>query len=305
MQIVRGIHNLPPLSQRTVIAIGNFDGLHLGHQKILRLLIHKAQQSNLPSLVLTFYPHPAKVLKKRDLKMIQTLQQRIQEIQKFNPRILLIMNFDKNFSHLSSQDFIQKTIVRTLQAQEIIVGQDFHFGRYREGNIQLLRSLSSQYQMSVHAVSSVRKNGTVISSSAIRDLLREGRVEKAHRFLGRPYEINGKVFKGKARGKILGFPTANIRTDNEIIPPGVYLSKVKINSDELPALTNVGVCPTFSQNEINVESYILDFNKSLYGKSINVRFLKKMRDEIKFNSPAELSSQIQKDIKTAKSFFQT
>lgn len=305
MKIVRGLQNFPSLSQKTVLAIGNFDGVHRGHQKILRLLIQKARRSNLPSLVLTFFPHPAQVLNKRDLKMIQTLPQRIKEIHKFNPQFLLIINFDKDFSHLSSHDFIRTIIVHKLHAQEIIVGQNFHFGKNREGNIDLLRSLSSQYHMTVHPVSSVRKNGMIISSSIIRELLTEGKVEKANRLLGRSYEINGKVFKGKARGKKLGFPTANIQTDNEILPPGVYLSKVEIDSDELPALTNVGVCPTFSQNELNIESYILNFDTSLYGKRINIRFLKKMRDEIKFDSPDDLSSQLKRDIETAKSFFQT
>lgn len=303
MKIIKDIQNLPSFPSPTVVAIGNFDGVHLGHQKILQFLIQEAHRYNFYSLVLTFYPHPAKVLNQREIKMIQTLEQRIEKIRKFNPQVLLIMDFDKRFSLISSQEFIQKIILDTLHTQEIIVGQDFHFGKKREGDINVLHSLSHQYNFKLHSISSVKKGGIVISSSVIRRLLNQGKVGKANKLLGHAYEINGKVGKGKSRGKTLGFPTANIQTENEILPYGVYLSRVKIDSRTLPALTNIGKCPTFSQKEINIESYILNFNKTLYGKPVKVCLLKKIRDEIKFSSPSELSSQIKKDIQRAKSYF--
>lgn len=304
MQVIHGSENLPPFSKKSVIAIGNFDGIHMGHQKILKFLTSEAKKLDLFSLILTFSPHPEKILGKGRIKMIQTLEQRLREIKKFDVQIVLVLTFDRKFSKLSSQEFIQKIALNTLKAREIIVGENFHFGRNREGDIHTLRHLSSKLNFKVSSIPPVVINRNIISSSLIRRLLHEGKIEKANVLIGRPYEIEGTVIKGKSRGKALGFPTANIQTANDIIPSGVFITTVKIGSETFPSLTNVGYCPTFNQQDTNIESYIMNFNTILYGEKIRVHFIKKIRDEIKFNTPEKLAQQIKLDLQKAKTYFE-
>jgi len=303
MEVIKGLEALSSLSKNTIITIGNFDGLHLGHKKILQFLVQEAQKYDLFSLVLTFSPHPDVILGKGKVKMIQTLDQRLRATEKFGIQAVLITPFDREFFNLSSDDFIQKILVNTLKAEEVVIGENFQFGKNREGNINTLRTLGSRLGFRVHEIPKVIKGGKTVSSSLIRSLLLEGKIEEANLLLGRYYEIEGKVIKGKDRGKILGFPTANIETENEIIPFGVYISLVIINSNSYPSITNAGLRPTFGQQDMQIESYIIDFNQKLYGQEIVVRFIKKIRDEIKFKSPQELSLQINKDLGQAKAYF--
>jgi len=303
MQVIDGINNLPSLSENTIVAMGNFDGIHLGHQKILRFLFEKATKSDLHSLVLTFSPHPEKIFGKDPIKMIQTLSQRLKAIEKFKVQMVLVVPFDKGFANLSSQDFIQGVLIETLKAKEIIIGENFRFGKNREGNTATLQNLGSLYDYKIHSISSVSKASKIISSSVIRNALQEGKVKEARRLLGRPYSIEGKIIKGNARGKNLGFPTANIITENEITPPGVFISTTEVNSKTYPSLTNIGCCPTFNQQEKNIESFLIDFKANLYGKKMKICFLEKIRDEIRFKKPKDLSQQIQKDLIKARTYF--
>ncbi len=303
MQVIKGFEKFSSFSNDSTLAIGNFDGIHLGHQKILQLLKEKAKKSDLPSLVLTFSPHPEKILGGKLVKMIQTLDQRLREIQKFGIDTVLVVPFDEKFSSLSGQDFIQKIVVNTLKAKEVIVGENFRFGKNREGDISLLQLSASRFNFRVHSIPAVVKDGMVVSSSLIRSSLQEGKIEIANDLLGRLYEIEGSVIKGKSRGKALGFPTANIATENEIIPPGVFITTSLIDSKSLPSLTNVGNRPTFHQEETIIESFIIDLNKNLYGEKIRVNFIKKIRDEMKFKTPGDLSQQIKKDLEKAKDYF--
>lgn len=303
MEVIYGFDKLTPFFNESIVAIGNFDGIHLGHQKILHFLAKKAKKHSLFSLVLTLSPHPEKILGHKRIKMIQTIDQRVKEIKKFDIDAVLIVPFDKKFSSLSGEDFIQKIIVDTLRARGVIVGENFHFGKNREGDISLLRHLASRYNYQVYSVPPVIKDGEIISSSLVRSLLEEGKIEKANVILGRLYEIEGKVIKGKSRGKILGFPTANIKTENEIVPHGVFITTAKIESETFPSVTNVGSRPTFDRQETNIESYIINFHRNLYGKQIRINFIKKIRDEIKFKVPVDLSKQIKRDRETAKAYF--
>lgn len=303
MEVINGLKTPSPLSKNTIVTIGNFDGVHLGHEKILQFLIQEAQKYDLFSLVLTFSPHPDILLGKGKIKMIQTLDQRLKAIEKFGIHAVLITPFDKEFSNLSSDEFIQKIVVSALKAEEVVIGEDFQFGKNREGNINTLRAMDPRLSFRVHEISNVIKDGRTVSSSLIRHLLQEGKVEEANILLGRYYEIEGRVIKGKDRGKALGFPTANIETENEIIPMGVYVSQVVIDSRPYPSLTNAGGRPTFGQEDMQIESYIIDFDKKFYGQEIAVRFIKKIRDEIKFKSPEELSLQIKQDLGQAKAYF--
>ena len=303
MEVIEGLETLSSLSKNTIITIGNFDGLHLGHKKILQFLVQEAEKYDLFSLVLTFSPHPDIILGKGKVKMIQTLDQRLKAIEKFGIQAVLITPFNREFFNLSSDDFIQKILVNTLKTEEVVIGENFQFGKNREGNINTLRTLGSRLGFRVHEIPKVIKGGKTVSSSLIRSLLLEGKIEEANLLLGRYYEIEGKVIKGKDRGKILGFPTANIKTENEIIPLGVYISLVTINSNSYPSITNAGLRPTFGQEDMQIESYIIDFNQKLYGQEMVVKFIKKIREEIKFKSPQELSLQINKDLGQAKAYF--
>jgi riboflavin kinase/FMN adenylyltransferase len=303
MQVLNGFEKFSSFSKDSILAIGNFDGIHLGHQKILQLLEEKATKRALPSLVLTFSPHPEKILGEKIVKMIQTLDQRVREIEKFGIEAVLIVPFDESFSSLSGQDFVQKIVVNTLKAKEVIVGDNFRFGKNREGDISLLQQQASRLDFQVYSIPPVVKDGMVVSSSLIRSSLQEGKIEIANNLLGRLFEIEGSVVKGKSRGKALGFPTANIATENEIIPSGVFITTSWIDSESFPSLTNVGNRPTFHQKETIIESFIIGLNKDLYGEKIRVNFIKKIRDEMKFNTPDDLSQQIKKDLEEAKDYF--
>ncbi|NQT78844.1 MAG: bifunctional riboflavin kinase/FAD synthetase [Candidatus Aminicenantes bacterium] len=303
MEVINGFEKLPQISNFSIITIGNFDGIHLGHQKILHFLAEKAKKHSLLSLILTFSPHPEKILGKKRTKMIQTLDQRIKELNKYNIKACLIVPFDDNFSSLSSQDFIQQIVLNTLKAKMVIVGENFHFGKNREGDISQLHRLASQFNFQVFSIPSVTIEGKTVSSSLVRSFLREGKIEKVYTLLGRSFEIEGKVIRGKSRGKALGFPTANIETENEIVPPGVFITTAWLKSKKFLSLTNVGTRPTFNQQETNIESYIINFNKNLYGEKIRINFIKKIRDEIKFKTSEDLSRQIKKDLETTKLYF--
>jgi len=303
MKIINGFENLPSISKNTITAIGNFDGVHLGHKKILKFLSKKADELGLFSMVLTFSPHPEKILGETRVKMIQTLDQRLEEIKKFGIQAVLVISFDKKFSNFSGQEFIQKILVNLLRAKVLIVGKNFRFGKNREGDTFLLRRLASRFNLQVFSLPSVSKGEMIVSSSLIRKFLQEGEIEKHNVLLRRTYVIEGEVIKGKSRGKILGFPTANIQTRNEIVPPGVFITNVTIGLKKIPSLTNIGHCPTFGQQETNIESYIINFSKNLYGKKIRIHFIKKLREEIKFDTSEKLSQQIKKDIDTAKDYF--
>ncbi|MGD8535401.1 MAG: bifunctional riboflavin kinase/FAD synthetase, partial [Candidatus Aminicenantes bacterium] len=268
MEVVHGLEKFPSLSGHSIVAIGNFDGIHLGHHRILECLEKTAKEYGFFSLVLTFFPHPGKILGKNKLKMIQTLDQKIREIQKYDIQALLIIPFDKQFASLTGSDFIQNVVLDTLRAKAIIVGKNFYFGKNREGDVSLLHRLSSKFKFRVCPIPAVIQNGETVSSSLIRNLLHEGKVDKANRLLGRFYEIEGQVVKGQSRGKALGFPTANIETKNEIIPQGVFITKTRVGSKILPSMTNVGEQPTFDQKDSHIESFIIGFDRDLYGERI-------------------------------------
>jgi riboflavin kinase/FMN adenylyltransferase len=303
MQIIRSVTDFPSIPENTSVAIGNFDGVHLGHQKILGVLTDEAKKKDFLPVVLTFSPHPKKIVGRGEIHMIQSLDQRLREIGRFPIHEVFVLKFDSELASRTAQDFLENFVLKPLKAKEIIVGENFCFGRNREGCTRTLFSLSQDLGFSVCSISPVSVDQTVVSSSRIRKLLWEGEVDIAAALLGRSYEIEGEVIKGRSRGKTLGFPTANIQTTNEITPEGVFLSEVIFKGNTFPSLTNIGVSPTFHQKDRNIETYILDFSEDLYGEKILIRFMKKVRDEVQFDSPEALSDQIQKDIKVAEAYF--
>jgi len=304
MDIFKGIEQLPDMSSGSAVAIGNFDGMHLGHQEILQSLVKQGKKQNLSAFVLTFSSHPRKVLGENSLDLIQTHEQRLDDIKKYAVQGILILTFDKVLSSQPAEQFIDRILIDSLHARVVIVGENFHFGKKREGNVEFLKKISARSGFRVISVPSVIIDGINISSSYIRQLLKTGEIEKASRFLGHPYSVCGTVVKGDSIGKALGFPTANIITPNEILPPGVFITQTQIGLKKYPSLTNVGIRPTFHHRGEHIESFLINFKNDLYGRIVNVSFLKKIRDERKFESPEALTEQIQRDLQTAKDYFQ-
>jgi len=304
MKIIKGLENTPEFRTKTAVAIGNFDGVHLGHKKILETLVSEATKNDLTSLVMTFSPHPKKVVGKEPIPMIQSLEQRLESIRQFNVRAALILHFDRQLANRTAQYFIRHLVLEPLNAAEIIVGENFCFGKNRQGCNRTLHRLAQANGFRVHIIPPVTIAETRVSSSLIREFLQKGQIEKANHLLGRPYEIEGTVIQGQSRGKNLGFPTANIQTANEIMPGGVFVSNTVINSQAFMSLTNIGQCPTFDQKGNQVETYLMNFSSDIYGQPIKVQFLKKIRDEKKFSSPLELTRQIQKDLAFAEKYFE-
>jgi riboflavin kinase/FMN adenylyltransferase len=303
MIVLRGFTERPAFAREAAVAIGNFDGLHLGHQRILRYLVKTAGEKGLVSLVLTFSPHPERVLEGGRIAMIQTLAQRLEAIQASGVRAVLVASFDQGFAGLTTAEFVDRIIVSHLRSKEIVVGENFRFGRSRQGDVDDLRRLGKQLGFIVSRIPSVIRNGQVVSSSLIRRLLEEGRVAKANALLGRPYEIEGRVVRGLGRGQALGFPTANMRTANEILPPGVFLTEADVCGRTYPSITNIGRRPTFGSGRLEVETHVFDLQNTVYRRPIGLRFLRKIRSENKYPDPAQLVSQVQKDIAAARTYF--
>lgn len=303
MQRVNRLDDIPSPPDNCAVAIGNFDGVHKGHRKILRVLIEDAKKNNLFPLVLTFHPHPAKILTKRKIELLQTIEQRLNEIKKSGVQMTVVLSFDHTLSQITAEEFIRNIILQKLKAKKVIVGDNFRFGKDREGNVTKLHEMAPRYGFSIQSIPPVIVQGSVVSSSLIRKLLHKGEIIKANTLLGRPYEIEGTVVRGKSRGTRLGYPTANIHPLNDIAPPGVFITEVGIGTQIFPSVTHVGSKPTFNEEDVMIESYIIDYSNSLYKKNLHVFFLKKIREEKKFKTPEALSLQIKNDLEKTLDYF--
>ncbi len=304
MKVFRALQDRPVFPDGTAVAIGNFDGLHLGHQKILRFLVDKAQQRKLVPLVLTFSPHPEKVLGGGRTAMIQTLEQRLAGIRASGVEAVLLAGFSKKFADLSAKEFVSRIIVDGLNAKEVVIGENFRFGRDRRGDVDDLIRFGRIMGFSVHPGPAVFRDGQIVSSSRIRTLLQAGNIATANRLLGRPYWLEGWVIRGRGRGHDLGFPTANIRTVNEIVPPGVYLTLAQIQGRLYPSLTNSGNRPTFGAGPAQIETHVFDFQASLYRRKIGLHFLRKLRKEKRFRGADDLVRQIRRDVSASRIYFE-
>jgi riboflavin kinase / FMN adenylyltransferase len=303
MQVVHGLDFSRLFPGPAAVAAGNFDGLHLGHQKILRFLVERARRQELRSVVLTFSPHPERVLGRSQIAMIQTLEQRLEGFRSFGVQAVLVAPFTRTFAGLAVSDFVERILAGSLGAREIIVGEDFRFGRGRRGDIGSLKLAGSKLGFRVHPVKPVRRRGRVVSSSLIRELLVDGAVDEAAVFLGRPYEVEGRVVGGSARGRTLGFPTANVLPENEIIPAGVFLTSTVIRGHEHPSVTNIGTRPTFGCGPLRIETFLLDYRGNLYRRRVRLRFIRKLRPERTFPSREALVAQIRSDVRAARLYF--
>ena len=288
----------------SVVTIGTFDGVHLGHQKIIKRLVAIAHAEELQALVLTFFPHPRMVVQKdTSIKLINTIDEKADLIQDLGVDHLVIKAFTKDFSRLTSLEYVRDVLVNKLHVKHIIVGYDHHFGRNRTANISDLKEFGAFYGFKVTEITAQEVGDVAVSSTKIRSALAEGAIKVANQFLGYNFMLNGIVVKGKGLGKTIQFPTANLKIEEsyKLIPKkGVYLVQSIIDAKLVYGMLNIGTNPTVSDaNELTVEIFFFDFNQTLYGTVLNIQFLDRIRDEIKFSGLEALKAQLEQDQQTA------
>jgi len=306
MRLFHGTDNAE-IQRPTVLTLGVFDGLHLGHQLIIRTVVKRAREIGAVPTVITFDPHPRAVLHPESAPpLLQTLDQKVEGFSVLGIEQTIVIRFDEEFSQTRAEDFLHDVVRDRLHAKEVYLGRGFAFGHSREGNIDLLRRVSQELGFFADEVPEVQFRNRRVSSSKVRGLLSEGRVNLARRLLGRPYGVEGRVERGAERGAGLGFPTANLHPRNRVIPRnGVYVTGTLIDGEWRRSVTNVGVRPTFTADtEPSVETFVLNWAGDLYGDVVRVRFLHRLRDELKFGSIEELKAQIERDVKRAESYFE-
>lgn len=298
MLIYRSLEQITAPLPNPVVTIGNFDGVHLGHREIFRQLKKAATQLGGVSVVITFDPHPLKMISSAtSVTLINTLEEKITLIEASGIDFLLIIPFDAAFAALSAVDFVERILVKTIGIKQLIIGYDYAFGNNREGDVTLLRLLGERFSFAVEELLPISAGEVIYSSSLIRKMITAGEVSEVVAFLGRNFSLAGKVVHGHSRGRSLGFPTANIVTDKELIPAdGVYAVKVKIAEQLYDAACNIGANPTFANNNRSIEVFIFNFAEELYGQDIRVYFFERVRGEERFASPQQLSAAIAHDV---------
>lgn len=290
----------------TVVTIGTFDGVHIGHQKIIKRLINSGKSNGLKSVILTFFPHPRMVLQKdTNIKLINTINERYAILNTLGLDYLLIKKFTKEFSRLSAEDFVKHILVEKLNAKKVIIGYDHRFGRNRNADINHLKAFGDTYGFDVEEISAQDIDEVAVSSTKIRKALNEGDIEKARSFLGYHFMLSGSVVKGKGLGKQLQYPTANIliEEDYKLIPKqGVYIVKTVIDNAVIYGMMNIGTNPTVNGNTQSIEVHFFDFHKDIYGANIQIDLLRRIRNEKKFGSLDALKQQLANDKKAAQSY---
>jgi len=309
MKIIERLEDIEKPFKNAVVTIGNFDGVHIGHQSLFHEVVLKATELQGTSVAMTFDPHPLRVLtKRRNPRLITLNEQKKELIAATDLDVLIIVPFTREFAAIEARDFVSDLLVKRIGMKAVIVGKDYSFGKNREGDINLLQALGRELGFEVVLAdwikASLRNEGR-ISSTRIRKLVAAGDIEKAQKLLGRHYQIRGTVVQGRNRGgKLLGFPTANIALQDELCPKtGIYAVTVDWEGRLYQGVANIGYSPTFDDHIFTVEVHILDFHENLYGQKIKINFLKRIRDEIKFNGIEALSSQIRNDIAVARNLF--
>lgn len=309
MQAIFGLHRVKKISTGSVITIGIFDGVHKGHQEIIKRAVKRARKAHYKSVVLTFYPHPARLLNKRETPaLLISLKHRLSLMECLGADICVVINFNKRFSRFTAQEFVEKILVKKMNVKSIFIGQDFLFGRNAAGNVHLVKEMAKVYRFEVVVVKDVYHKGFKISSTYIRRLIEKGNLKKASRLLSRPVSILGTVVRGSSRGRLLGYPTANINPHHEAIPPtGVYAVVVKFKHCQYRGILNIGLRPTFKSNnkktEPTIEVHIFNFNKNIYGQDLEIAFVERIRDERKFARKEDLIKQLKIDETKARNIF--
>jgi len=306
MAVIYDLKNLRHPLRNPVLTIGNFDGVHQGHLALFDMVKERARLIDGQSALMTFDPHPIKVIKPGNgLRLITLTRQKLKLIEKANIDMVFCIPFTREFAAISANDFVQEVLVSRIGVREVVVGYDYTFGHNREGDIQFLKKAGEDFGFVVHVVQPVYVGDKLVSSTSIRKLIQEGNLSEARELLGRDYQICGTVVKGKNRGgRLLGFPTANIELIDELVPKlGVYAVHVIVDNQTLNGVTNIGFNPTFGKGPFSVETHLLDFEGDLLGKKIQIKFMERLRDERPFGSVKDLSHQIGQDILKARKVF--
>lgn len=308
MKIIQGSKKLTKKLTHVVLTLGNFDGVHKGHKKILKKTIDIANKKNGTSILYTFEPHPVKILAP-DLapQLLQTQRQKIEALEHLGLDILIIEPFTKDLAALNTSDFFEKIILQKVAAKEIVIGYDFTFGQHRAGKVDDLAKLAKKHKIKCHVVDALLHKESLLSSTHIRHFVTEGNIKMANAMLGRPYSIEGVVIKGRGVGAELGFHTANLSSNNELNPPtGVYITKTKIKKTgkTYKSVTNIGYNPTFKGTKLCIETYLLNFSGNLLKKALEIFFYKKIRREITFETIEALRDQISKDVSQTRKFYE-
>lgn len=306
MELIRGLCNLRPRHRGCVATIGNFDGVHLGHQAVLGQLAEKAAELDLPSVVITFEPYPQEFFAQSAVPpRLTRFREKIQALRRYSVDRVLCLPFNRTLSETSAQDFIRCILVEGLGVRYLVVGDDFHFGHRRQGDFAMLKEAGAQYGFQVVNRHTFSIDGARVSSTRIREALARGDLNSAGKLLGRPYRMSGRVARGDQRGRTIGFPTANIYLHRKASPvQGVFAVEVfGLDAEPLPGVANVGMRPTVDGTRALLEVHLLDFAQDIYGRYVQVDFLHKLRDEQKFASLDELKRQIEFDAAQARDFF--
>lgn len=300
MKVIENYKNFST-TKKTIVTIGTFDGVHIGHQKIIEQLVATAKEKNCSSVLLTFFPHPRMVLQKdNSIKLINTIAERIEILEKTGLDYLIIQPFDTVFSRLSALDFVRIILVNQFNMSELVIGYDHRFGKNREGNFEQLEEYGHTYDFVVHEIPAQDINAISVSSTKIRKALQEGEIKKASKYLGYAFVISGTVVSGKRLGNTIGFPTANLEVGEsyKLIPKkGVYLVRSKIDGVWVNGMMNIGVRPTVQGEFETIETHFFKFEKDIYGKKIQIELLDFLREEQKFDSVEALKNQLLKDEK--------
>ena len=306
MKLIRGLYNLKQPLPASAVTIGNFDGVHRGHQLVISQLKRVAQQASLPTVVIIFEPQPIEYFApERAPKRLARFREKIAYLKAQQIDYLLCLHFDARLAEQSAEDFVQKILLDSLNTRHLVIGDDFHFGKNRQGNFEFLQQNSARFGFTVDETETLMEDGERVSSTRIRDCIEQGDFEKAAQLLGRPYSLSGRVAHGQKLGRQLGYPTINIKMgDKTLIVKGIFAVRVKgIDNRVLEGVASIGTRPTVAGVDTILEVYILDFDRDVYGYSVEVEFLHKLRDEQKFDSLEELTFHIGRDTENAIAYF--
>ncbi len=302
MRVIRNLEEIPREYRDSIVTIGNFDGIHLGHQNLFRKLTREAKEKNRKAVVITFDPHPQKVLhpERRPFFLLTPLDEKLRLAEEYGIDAVVLITFSLEFAKITAEEFVRNILWDKLHIRKLYIGYDYVFGRGKGGNAESLKTYGRELGFEVEEIGAVKDDDIIVSSTKVRLSILDGDVSLAAKLLGRPYNVYGNVVKGYRRGTDIGYPTANIKSEKVIPNCGVYAIIAGIEGEKYPGVINIGFNPTFGVNKLSIEVHLFDFNEDIYEKNIELFFIDRLRDEIKFDSSEKLVEQIKKDIEQAR-----